>query len=229
MNVGLVVHTVSIWLLPVLLAITLHEAAHGWVAWRLGDDTAHRLGRVTFNPLRHIDLFGTILLPGMMLLASAGQFAFGAAKPVPVNVNRLRNPRGGMVIVAAAGPVSNILQAIVAGLLMHGISLLSGDFQQWVGLNLQNAILVNLWLAVFNLIPLPPLDGGRIAVGLLPEFLARPLARTERFGLLLLLGAIFVVPWIAATWGYNLRPLNWLLTGPFAALLNLVLTITGLG
>ncbi|MDA0675652.1 MAG: site-2 protease family protein [Proteobacteria bacterium] len=223
-------YVASVWTLPVLFAITLHEAAHGWVAWRLGDDTAYRLGRVTFNPLRHIDLFGTILLPAMMLFASGGRFMFGAAKPVPVNADRLRNPRWGMVIVAAAGPMSNIMQAVAAGFLLHGAVFLAGaDVQLWVGLNLENAILINLWLAVFNMIPLPPLDGGRVAVGLLPAILARPLARLEKFGIVILLAIIFGVPWIGAQMGINLNLFEWLVAGPFAALRYMVLVITGWG
>lgn len=230
MNWEDVLYAASVWTLPVLFAITLHEAAHGWVAWRLGDDTAYRLGRVSFNPLRHIDLFGTILLPAMMLFASGGRFMFGTAKPVPVNAVSLRNPRWGMVVVAAAGPLSNILQALVARFLLHGVVFLAGaDLQLWVGLNLENAILINLWLAVFNMIPLPPLDGGRVAVGLLPAGLARPLARLEKFGIVILLATVFLIPWIAAQIGINLNPLEWLVAGPVTVLRYLVLVITGWG
>lgn len=227
MDLNSILFIASVWVLPVLLAITLHEAAHGWVAWRLGDDTAYRLGRVSFNPLRHIDPFGTILLPALMLLASGGRFMFGAAKPVPVNALRLRNPRRGMVLVAAAGPASNMLQAVAAGFLLHAVVFLHGDFQVWVALNLENAILVNLLLAVFNMIPLPPLDGGRVAVGLLPPALARPLARLERVGIIILLALIFVVPWAAAHLGTDVNPFAWLVTGPVAVLRDLVLAVTG--
>ena len=163
MNIENILFQVSVWTLPVLIAVTLHEAAHGWVAWKLGDDTAYRLGRVTFNPLRHIDPFGTILLPAMLLLASGGSVMFGAAKPVPVNFRGLRRPRRDMVLVAAAGPAANLVIAMIAAALFHVLPILSPDFGQWVGYNLQNAIWINVLLCVFNMIPIPPLDGGRVA------------------------------------------------------------------
>ena len=172
------IYLVSIWLLPVLIAITFHEAAHGFVACFLGDETALRLGRVSLNPVRHIDPFGTILLPGLLLLARS-PFLFGYAKPVPVNFRALRNPRIGMVLVAAAGPAMNLGLAIVAALSFHLVVYLPVIAGQWVALNLKNAIVINVILAVFNLFPLPPLDGGRIAVGLLPNIFAIPLARLE--------------------------------------------------
>ena len=156
--------------IPGIVAITLHEAAHGYVAWRLGDDTAYRMGRVTFNPLKHIDAFGTILLPALMLWTSG--FIFGWAKPVPVNFARLRRPRRDMVLVAAAGPGINIALAWVSGVLIHVAGLLPADLADWLRLALYWSIFWNAILAVFNMIPLPPLDGGRVAVGLLPEPLA---------------------------------------------------------
>ena len=156
-------YLVSIWLLPVLVAITFHEAAHGYVAWRLGDDTAKQLGRVTFNPLKHIDLFGTILLPAMLIFASA-PLLFGWAKPVPVNFYRLDNPRRDMVWVAAAGPAINIVLAVVSALLIHAALVLPDPIARWAFQNLQNSILINLVLAAFNMIPLPPLDGGRVVM-----------------------------------------------------------------
>jgi len=217
----------SVWVLPALMAITMHEAAHGWVAWRLGDDTAYRAGRVTFNPLRHIDLFSTILLPAVLLIASGGRFMFGAAKPVPVEMDRLRSPRRDMVLVALAGPVSNLLQAILAALLLHGVRHLNNHVQIWVALNLENAIVLNVMLAVFNMIPLPPLDGGRVAVGLLPERLAMPLARLEKAGIPILLTVLFVIPWAAAMAGVVVDPFGWLVHGPVEFLKHAILVLTG--
>ncbi len=187
------IYIVSIWLLPVLIAITFHEAAHGFVARFLGDETASRLGRLSLNPLRHIDPFGTILLPGLLLLAHS-PFLFGYAKPVPVNFRALRNPRIGMVLVAAAGPAMNIGLAIVAALSFHLVVYLPVIAGQWVALNLKNALIINVILAVFNLFPLPPLDGGRIAVGLLPNILANPLARLESYGMMILIGLLERIP-----------------------------------
>lgn len=224
MRIGL---AASVWVLPALMAITMHEAAHGWVAWRLGDDTAYRMGRVTFNPLRHIDLFGTILLPAMLLVASGGRFMFGAAKPVPVDVDLLRKPRRDMVLVALAGPASNLLQATLAALLMYGVLLLDGNVRAWVGLNLENAIFLNVMLAVFNMIPLPPLDGGRVAVGLLPDRLAMPLASIEKAGIPILLTVLFVVPWLAGMAGFVVDPFGWLVHGPVFIVKYAILVLTG--
>ena len=177
-------YTASTWVLPVLLAITLHEAAHAFVAHRLGDDTAYRLGRVTLNPLKHIDLFGTILLPGILLFLRS-PFLFGYAKPVPVNFGALNHPRRDMVLVAAAGPATNVILATLAALLFHVVSYVPAAAAPWVAENLRNALVINVVLAVFNMLPLPPLDGGRIAVGLLPNFLAEPFSRLEPYGMLI--------------------------------------------
>ena len=162
------IYLVTTWAIPVIVAITFHEAAHGFVAHLLGDDTAWRLGRVSFNPVKHIDPFGTVLLPGMLLLFHA-PFLFGYAKPVPVNFRALRSPRRDMVLVAAAGPVMNIALALVAALAFHIVGYLPGTSAEWLADNLKNAFLLNVVLAVFNLFPLPPLDGGRILVGILPK------------------------------------------------------------
>jgi Zn-dependent protease len=220
------IYNISIWLLPVLIAITFHEAAHGYVARFLGDDTASRLGRVSLNPLRHIDPFGTILLPGLLLLARS-PFLFGYAKPVPVNFRALRNPRSGMVLVAAAGPAMNIGLAIVAALSFHLIAYLPVIAAQWVALNLKNAIVINVVLAVFNLFPLPPLDGGRIAVGLLPNVLARQLARLEPYGMMILIGLLIVLPLLGSQLGVDLSFVSHLISISTDAVIRAILRLTG--
>ena len=226
MDLNQIIYGVSIWLLPAVIAITMHEAAHGFVALRYGDDTAKRAGRVTLNPLRHVDPVGTIILPGLLLLLRA-PFLFGYAKPVPVNFGRLNNPRHDMVLVAAAGPGVNLLLAIVSALLVHLLPLLPEPIDLWVLDNLENSLNINVVLAIFNMIPLPPLDGGRVAVGLLPDALALPLARLERWGMLILLAALFVLPMIGAQLGIDLNIFSWLLTGPRDYLIDLIAWLTG--
>jgi Zn-dependent protease len=218
--------TASTWVLPVLLAITLHEAAHAFVAHRLGDDTAYRLGRVTLNPLKHIDLFGTILLPGILLFVRS-PFLFGYAKPVPVNFAALNHPRRDMVLVAAAGPATNVILATLAALLFHVVSYLPAAAAPWVSLNLRNALVINVVLAVFNMLPLPPLDGGRIVVGLLPNFLAEPFAKLEPFGMLILLALLFVVPVLGLQMGIDLNIVTHLIREPIEALLRAIMWVTG--
>jgi Zn-dependent protease len=183
--------------LPVLFAVVLHEIAHGWVAFRLGDPTAARMGRLTLNPIAHIDLFGSILIP-LLLIISGAPFLFGYAKPVPVNFYNLHKPKRDMVWVAAAGPVMNLLLALGAIAFLKimvplfGAAGASGppsqllDFIAPLALMARNAVIINVVLAVFNAVPLPPLDGGRILVGLLPEPHSSTVARIEPFGFLIL-------------------------------------------
>ena len=195
---------VAIYAVPAILAITLHEAAHGYAALTFGDPTARDAGRLSLNPIRHVDPMGTIILPGFLLLTQA-PFLFGWAKPVPVNFNRLRSPRADMVWVALAGPGMNIGLAIVSGLLMHLVPEAPGLVGTIASTALEFSIFINVILAVFNMIPLPPLDGGRVAVGLLPMPLARALARTEKYGILLLLGVLIGLPWLGSAIGADLN------------------------
>jgi Zn-dependent protease len=224
LNISL--YDLSVWVIPLLIAITFHEAAHGFVAHRLGDNTAWQLGRVSFNPLKHIDPFGTVLLPGVLLL-SHSPFLFGYAKPVPVNFRNLNRPRLDMVWVALAGPATNILLAIGAGISFHFLPFVPGDYAKWVADNLKNSLVINAVLAVFNMMPIPPLDGGRVAVGLLPNFLAYPLARLEPYGLLILIGALIFLPLLGAQLGLNLDVISAILRTLTGYVLGAVLILTG--
>ncbi len=216
----------STWVIPVIIAVTFHEAAHGFVARMCGDDTAWRLGRVSFNPLKHVDPFGTVLLPGMLLLLRS-PFLFGYAKPVPVNFKALRNPRRDMIWVAVAGPGMNIALATAAALAFHLVLYLPATSTQWVAQNLQNAVVINVWLAVFNMLPLPPLDGGRVAVGLLPDVLARPLAGLEPFGMLILIAVLFLVPLLGEQLGVDLSIVSRVVGVVTGAIIDAIVWLTG--
>lgn len=224
MNISL--YDVSVWVLPLVIAITFHEAAHGFVAHRLGDDTAWKLGRGSFNPLKHIDPFGTLILPAMLLFAHS-PFLFGYAKPVPVNFRKLNHPKLDMVWVALAGPVTNILLAMAAALAFHALPLVPADAAKWTADNLKNAFLINIVLAIFNMMPIPPLDGGRVAVGLLPRPLAIPLARLEPYGMLILIGLLILLPVIGRQIGLNLDVISTILRTLTGYVINALLLITG--
>lgn len=185
----LVLYKISFSIIPVLLAITLHEAAHGWVAKQLGDPTAFKLGRVTANPLKHIDPIGTILVPFVLGFVSGGSILFGWAKPVPVVFQNLRHPRRDMILVAAAGPISNFAMALcwlLLAMVFYALGAYNLVIGGWLVESWEMGILINTVLMIVNLIPIPPLDGGRIATGLLlPERAAAVLARYELFGLII--------------------------------------------
>ena len=217
--------------LAAILAITLHEAAHGYAARALGDDTAARLGRLSLNPLRHVDPVGTLLVPGLLLVSQlvvSGRVdvMFGWAKPVPVNVMALRNPRFGMVLVAAAGPAINIVLAFLAALLLHPLQGPGGDnLMDWIEGFLVLSLIGNLILAAFNLLPIPPLDGGRILGGLLPPALGIPFLRLERYGLFIVLGLLFILP--MAVPGFD--PMRGLVGAVVLPAARLILFLTGQG
>ena len=198
---------------PAIMAITLHEAAHGYAALALGDDTARRMGRLSVNPIRHVDPVGTLLLPGALALGqllTLGRisFLFGWAKPVPVSAWRFANPRRGMAVVAAAGPAANFVLAWLGGVAMHGLPYLSDGAAQLLQSGLETFILANLILGLFNLLPIPPLDGGRIVVGLLPERMATAWARLERAGIVLVLLLVFLGPRLLAEFGIRFDPVG---------------------
>lgn len=215
MDIANLIQTVAIYALPVLFAITVHEAAHGYAARYFGDNTAYMLGRITLNPMKHIDPVGTILMPLLLYVATSGAFLFGYAKPVPVNFGRLRNPKRDMVWVALAGPGVNFLMALgwtVAAYLMVALGVEERFFLDMA----QGGVLVNLVMCAFNLFPLPPLDGGRILVGLLPMRAAIALSQVERWGFFIVM-ALVVSGILSNLW---MRPVMSLAAGLMKVLLS---------
>jgi len=221
-------------LLAAVLAITLHEAAHGYAALAMGDDTAKRMGRLSLNPLAHVDRVGTILLPGVLVISqliTLGRvaFLFGWAKPVPVAAWRFRNPRQGMMIVAAAGPAMNFLLAWIGGLALHLDAFLPAAAAPVLQQFIYYFIMTNLVLGLFNLLPIPPLDGGRIAVGLLPERMAMAWARLERAGILIVLLVVFLLPQLLGEFGIAFDPVGRALNHLLPWGIGLVLGLSGHG
>jgi Zn-dependent protease len=223
---------IALAVVPIVLAITLHEAAHGYAALAMGDDTAKRAGRLSLNPLAHVDRIGTILLPGFLLIFQLLTihrvlFMFGWAKPVPVAAWRFRHPRQGMMVVAAAGPAMNFFLAWLAALAAYGLDYLPAGIAGVAMQFIEYFILVNLVLGLFNLLPIPPLDGGRIAVGLLPAPLARAWGRIERFGIVLVLLVVFLLPHMLADFGIAFDPFTALLNTAVPWALRIVLLLAG--
>ena len=220
MDIANLIQTVLIYAIPVVFAITVHEAAHGYAARHFGDNTAYMLGRITLNPIKHIDPMGTILMPLMLYFATSGAFLFGYAKPVPVRFGNLRNPKRDMVWVALAGPGANLVQALIWGVLLYAL-LGTGLTEPFFIKMCQGGMLVNVVMFAFNLFPLPPLDGGRILVGLLPYKQAELVSRIEPYGFFIVMGLVllgivsklWLQPLMALTFGalnVVLAPLAWL-------------------
>jgi Zn-dependent protease len=225
MQAGNIAFDIATWLIPLVVAIVLHEISHGWVANAFGDPTARDLGRLSPNPIRHVDPIGTVALP--MVLAIAGAPVFGWAKPVPVVAERMRNPRLHMMLVAIAGPATNLLLGVLAvfGLAAAVATVAPGSVPgAFLLANLENFLVINIFLAVFNMLPMPPFDGGHVVEGLLPRPLAARYAKLGRYGFLLLILLLVVMPMV---WP-RLNIIEWIVVPPFKAVLGFYLGLAGL-
>lgn len=216
----------AVWTLPILLAITLHEAAHAVAADYLGDPTSRMLGRVSLNPVKHVDPVGTLLVPALLLLSQA-PFLFGWAKPVPVSFRNLKNPKRDMMLVALAGPIANLLIAFACALLVHLMPYVPGFMNEWLFENLRNAIFINIILALFNMLPIPPLDGGRVLTGLLPDPLAYKFAQIERYGFFIVLGLIFLIPALTGSGGNPIDPVRDYIQWGLGTFLEVIMSLAG--
>ena len=225
-ELGSILSAISVGAIPILLAITLHEAGHGFVANLFGDPTAKNQGRVTLNPIAHIDPFGTIILP-ILLFFMAG-FIFGYAKPVPVDPRNFKNPRRDMIWVALAGPGANILLAFMGAMLIPLALKLPDGAANFLVQNLNNLMIFNCLLAVFNLLPVPPLDGGKVAVGLLPWRMAVKYAQLERYGIFIVIGVIMILPMAGRLIGLDLNIARVLILEPTFFLYKLIASLFGL-
>jgi Zn-dependent protease len=221
------IFNLATWVIPLVFAIVLHEISHGWVANAFGDPTAKELGRLSPNPIRHVDPFGTVILP--LLLAVSGAPVFGWAKPVPVVAHRMRRPRLHMMLVALAGPGMNLALALIAA---FALAFVIGTADQppgfatrFVAANLSNFVLINVFLAIFNLLPVPPFDGGHVVEGLLPRPLAKKWRRMGRYALFILIFLLLILPAISP----QLDVVEWLVVPPVHLVLDGIATLAGLG
>ncbi len=211
------IYSILLWVIPVLVAVILHEVAHGYIAYKLGDDTAKNHGRLSLNPIKHIDIMGTIIVPLILLVSSS--VIFGWAKPVPVNFSKLRNPKRDMAFVAAAGPAINIIIAIISALLLNLFNIKIFEIM------LVNTIILNVTLALFNLIPIPPLDGSKIVTSLLPPKYAIKFYQLEKYGLGIVIFFIFILPYLGSILGLNLDLIGFILIKSVRFLTSIILNI----